>query len=104
MSVIEPEINAKEREEDESLMHSDVKNMDDMILTENFDSEQKQTSEEPKVSSKKRKSKKSKESSSKKVRGVAYTKVDAISLQAWKVSDAFDLLLYLLFSDWESVL
>ena len=82
MSVIEPEINAKEREEDESLMHSDVKDMDDMILTENFDSEQKQTSEEPKVSSKKRKSKKSKESSSKKVRGVAYTKVDAISLQA----------------------
>ncbi|KAK4572223.1 hypothetical protein RGQ29_030591 [Quercus rubra] len=82
MSVIEPEINAKEREEDESSMHSDVKDMDDMILTENFDSEQKQTSEEPKVSSKKRKSKKSKESSSKKVRGVAYTKVDAISLQA----------------------
>ncbi|XP_065636315.1 protein TORMOZ EMBRYO DEFECTIVE [Quercus suber] len=82
MSVIEPENNAKEREEDESLMHSDVKDMDDMILTENFDSEQKQTSEEPKVSSKKRKSKKSKESSSKKVKGVAYTKVDAISLQA----------------------
>ncbi|KAF3948649.1 hypothetical protein CMV_025384 [Castanea mollissima] len=82
MSVIEPEINAKEREVDESLMHSDVKDMDDMILTENFDSEQKQTSEEPKESSKKRKSKKSKESSSKKVKGVAYTKVDAISLQA----------------------
>ena len=56
--------------------------MNDMILTENFDSEQKQTSKEPKVSSKKRKSKKSKESSSKKVKDVAYTKVDAIPLQA----------------------
>jgi|UniRef100_A0A2N9H4D4 U3 small nucleolar RNA-associated protein 13 len=82
MSVVEPEIDAKERE-DESLMHSDVKDVDVMLLTENADSEQKQTSEEePKASSKKRKSKKSKESSSKKVKGVAYTKVEAVSLQA----------------------
>ena len=82
MSVVEPEIDVKERE-DESLMHSDVKDVDVMLLTENADSERKQTSEEePKASSKKRKSKKSKESSSKKVKGVAYTKVEAVSLQA----------------------
>ncbi|XP_062147393.1 protein TORMOZ EMBRYO DEFECTIVE [Alnus glutinosa] len=72
MSVIEPEIDAKERKV-ESLMHSDFKNAD---------AEQKSTSEDLKAASKKRKSKKSKDSSTKKARSVAYTKVEVNSLQA----------------------
>lgn len=79
MSVIEPEIDANERKV-ESLMHSDVKNGDGVLLTENADAEQKNNSEDLKAASKKRKSKKSKDSSSKKARSVAYTKVEAISL------------------------
>ncbi|KAE8077499.1 hypothetical protein FH972_016059 [Carpinus fangiana] len=78
MSVIEPEIDAKERNV-ESLMHSDVKNADGVLSTENADAEPKNTSEDLKASSKKRKSKKSKDSSSKKAKSVAYTKVEAIS-------------------------
>jgi hypothetical protein len=78
MSVIEPEIDAKEMKV-ESLMHSDVKNADGVLLTENADAEPKNTSEDLKALSKKRKSKKSKDSSSKKAKSVAYTKVEAIS-------------------------
>lgn len=81
MSVIEPEIDAKERKDD-SLMYAHVKDVDAEQLLKNADLEQKQTSEELKTSSKKRKSKKSKDRSSKKVKSVAYTKVEAISLQA----------------------
>jgi U3 small nucleolar RNA-associated protein 13 len=81
MSVIEPEIDAKERKV-ESLTHSDVKNADGALLTENADAEQKSTSEDLKAESKKRKSKKSKDSSTKKARSVAYTKVEVNSLQA----------------------
>lgn len=81
MSVIEPEIDEKERK-DESLKHSHVQHVDEVLSTENADSEQKQNSEERQAASKKRKSKKSKDSTKKKVKSVAYTSVEALSLQA----------------------
>lgn len=84
MSVIEPEIDEKERK-DGSLKHSHVKHVDEVLSTENADSEQKQDSEERQAASKKRKSKKSKDGTNKKVKSVAYTSVEARSLQAWYI-------------------
>ncbi|KAG7980656.1 hypothetical protein I3843_05G193000 [Carya illinoinensis] len=81
MSVIEPEIDEKERK-DGSLKHSHVKHVDEVLSTENADSEQKHDSEERQAASKKRKSKKSKDGTNKKVKSVAYTSVEARSLQA----------------------
>lgn len=78
MSVIEPDIEAKELKT-KSFINSDVEDANGLLLTENVE---EQTELGRRTATKKRKSQKSKESSRKKVKGADYTKAKAISLQA----------------------
>lgn len=79
MSVIEPDIDARELKP-KSSVHSEVKDTDHVVLEGNVDEEQ--TESKSKSASKKRKSNKPRESTSKKVKGSYNTKSGAISLQA----------------------
>lgn len=80
MSVIEPETDTRELEENSSLQ-SIAKGGKQVLFAENADQEQQAPQEglETKAAVKKRKSDKHKDRSHKKVKGVAYTSVAAAS-------------------------
>ncbi|KAL7254550.1 hypothetical protein ACSBR1_008845 [Camellia fascicularis] len=84
MSVIEPEMEAREAK-DVPALQSNTKDADEESLAETADTEEKQTDkvkERAANSSKKRKSNKSRDVAYKKVKGAAHAKVSAVSSQA----------------------
>ncbi|KAA8533459.1 hypothetical protein F0562_031107 [Nyssa sinensis] len=85
MSVIEPETDARDVQQDKSVMQSDIKDPGEEPLAEIANKEQQEICEEPKekASSKKRKSHRSRDVAYKKVKGAASHKSgSAISSQA----------------------